>query len=94
MQPRSNCRSLPTLDLRQGVTIRRVEEAYQVVSDDNNKTSKKQSLLFYVIWIVCVAGLMVWAVMTYPPSMTLLIIELLTGVLISGGLFIIKGRKL
>ncbi len=92
MQPRSNCRSLPTLNLREGVSIRRVEEAYQE-PDYNNKTSNKRSQVFYVIWIVCVAGLMVWAVMTYPPSLAMLILELLAGVLISGGLFIIKARK-
>lgn len=93
MQPRSNSRSLPTLDLRKGVTIRRVEEAYQKPYDAD-KTSNKQTLIFYAIWIVCIAGLLIWAVMTYPPSMTLLLIELLTGVLFSGGIFIIKARKL
>ena len=93
MQPRNNSRNLPTLDLRKDVTIRLVEEAYQV-SDDNDKTSNKQILVFYAIWIVCIAGIMVWAVMTYPPSMVLLIIELLTGVVVTGGLFIFKSRKL
>lgn len=93
MQPRSNSRSLPTLDIREGVIIRRVEEAYPI-SEDNNKTFDKQSLILYVVWLVCVAALIVWAVMTYPPTMLLLIIELLTGVVITAGLFFIKEKKL
>ena len=93
MQPRSNSRSLPTLDLRNGVTVRRVEEAYQD-SNDAGKTINKHVLFFYVIWIAFIAGLLLWAVMTYPPSMLLLIIELIIGVAVTGGLFIIKMKKL
>lgn len=93
MQPRSNSRSLPTLDLRQGVTVRRVEEAYLDSNQVDNTANKQQILLFCAIWFLFIVCLVAWAIITYPPSLVMLIIELLTGVAVTGVLFILKWRK-
>lgn len=91
MQPRNNSRNQPTRTVN--MTIRCVSEAYGCTETDDKRISRRD-IVYYSIWILLTAGLIVLAITTYPPSLALLLVEIMIGILFSGGINIIKARKL
>lgn len=91
MQPRSNSRNQPTRNITK--TIRNVSEAYGC-EETNDKSIRKSDIAYYSIWAFLTVVLIIWAIAIYPPSMTLYLAVIMIGILFSGGIFIIKARKI
>lgn len=80
MQQRNNYRAQPTLELR-NVRLRSVSEAYEDVPCQDRHINQKIINVIKIFFIIVIIAYFVLALLTYPPSIEGLMIELFAGLL-------------
>lgn len=92
IQPRSNSRPQARLEVRPAVKVRSVSEVYDesTLQTDKNNDTYFGIKIFSIISVVALFGV---AMLTYPPSIGGLMLELLIAILLGGVLIFVFRKK-